>query len=188
MINKIVVKEFKNLDSISTESESLEELRKGLDDKHSLVKVYATPVNPLDIQKIQGNIFSVKCPFTPGSEGSGVIEESSHSEWIGKKVSFCATNGSWREMCLVHDDNLIILQDDTNLDSASCGFINPFTALGLIETAILKHKAQGIVNLAATSALGRMIKDIAKERGLKCLNVIRGDSQRVEEIKTLYSN
>ena len=52
----------------------------------------------------------------------------------------------------------------------------------------IKKKAKGVVNLAATSAIGKMINELAKEHGLACLNVIRGDQARVEAIKKQYHN
>jgi len=76
----------------------------------------------------------------------------------------------------------LVLPEDVDLDSAACGYINPFTAYGLLYQAI-KYNAKGIVNLAATSVLGKMINDLAHEHGINCLNVIRGNQARVEAIK-----
>lgn len=73
------------------------------------------------------------------------------------------------------------------MDSAACGFINPLTTSGLIDKAI-KLGAKGVINLAATSAIGRMVNNLALYKGLSCLNVIRGDAARVESIKKLYNN
>jgi len=77
----------------------------------------------------------------------------------------------------------LVLPEDADLDSAACGYVNPFAAMGLLHKA-LKYNAKGIVNLAATSALGKMINDLAHEHGINCLNVIRGNQARVEAIKT----
>jgi len=76
MYKSLKAKEFKNYDSIVIEKKSMEVLRKGLDATHSIVKLHASPINPLDILKLSGGIFTVKAPFTPGSEGSGIIVES----------------------------------------------------------------------------------------------------------------
>jgi len=76
MYKTLKVKEFKNYDSIVIEKESLEALRKGLDATHSIVKLHAAPINHLDILKLSGGFLPVKVPFTPGSEGSGIIVES----------------------------------------------------------------------------------------------------------------
>lgn len=88
MYKILIAKEFKKYDSIDVENHSLEELRKGLDDKNFLIKIHASPINPLDQAKLSGGIFTVQVPFTPGSEASGVIVESQRKELIGKKVSF----------------------------------------------------------------------------------------------------
>ena len=185
MYKTLKVKEFNNYDSIVIEKESLEALRKGLDATHSIVKLHAAPINHLDILKLSGGFLPVKVPFTPGSEGSGIIVESQNKALIGKKVSFLTAVGSWSEYQLVSEDNFLVLPEDADLDSAACGYVNPFAAMGLLHKA-LKYNAKGIVNLAATSALGKMINDLAHEHGINCLNVIRGNQARVEAIKAQY--
>lgn len=58
---------------------------------------------------------------------------------------------------------MLLLEGDAeeDLDAASVGYINPLTAVGLVSRAI-ELNAKGIVNLAATSALGKMVNDYAK--------------------------
>lgn len=76
MYRKIVVNAFNDLSAINVEEYSLNALREELKTADIfLVKVHAAPVNPLDLLKISGSIFTVKTPFTPGSEGSGEIIE-----------------------------------------------------------------------------------------------------------------
>ncbi|KAL4446599.1 hypothetical protein ABPG74_005537 [Tetrahymena malaccensis] len=187
MYKAVVVKEFKNDEAIFVEEYSLEDLRKGLDEKNFIVKVHAAPLNPLDQNKLLGNIFTVKCPFTPGSEASGIIVESHKKDLIGKKVVISVQTGAWKEYLLATEENTIFLNDDAELDSASCGFVNPLTAVGLIYQA-QKYNAKAVVNIAAQSALGKMINDLAKDFGLNCLNVIRGDENRINSIIKEYQN
>ncbi|EAR89324.1 zinc-binding dehydrogenase family oxidoreductase (macronuclear) [Tetrahymena thermophila SB210] len=187
MYKAVVVKEFKNDEAIFVEEFSLEELRKGLDEKNFIVKVHAAPLNPLDQNKLLGTIFTLKCPFTPGSEASGIIVESHNKDLIGKKVAVSVQTGTWKEYILATEENSIFLNDDVDLDSASCGFVNPLTAVGLIYQA-QKYNAKAVVNLAAQSALGKMINYLAKDSGLNCLNVIRGDENRIQSIIKEYQN
>lgn len=48
MFKVVSVKEFKNDEAIAVENHSLDELRKGLDANNFIVKVHASPINPLD--------------------------------------------------------------------------------------------------------------------------------------------
>ena len=76
---------------------------------------------------------------------------------------------------------MILLEENQDLDAAACGFVNPLTSYALINTAI-KYKAKGVINLAATSALGKMVNELCKLYGLNCLNVIRGSEERIKEV------
>ncbi len=61
------------------------------------IRVLATPINPLDLLKIQGLIKGVNYPFTPGSEGVGVVLHASDTSLLGRLVSFSnPESGCWR--------------------------------------------------------------------------------------------
>jgi hypothetical protein len=66
-------------------------------------------------------------------------------------------------------------EDATPADGASC-FVNPLTALGMVETMRLEgHKA--LVHTAAASNLGQMLNKICLKDGVDLVNIVRSDEQ-----------
>ncbi len=53
--------------------------------------------------------------------------------WVGKRVSFINQgSGVWGSYCTTKPQLTFEIDDDVSLQSASSGFINPLTILGMI--------------------------------------------------------
>ena len=73
------------------------------------------------------------------------------------------------EMCLV-------LPDGTEPADGASSFVNPLTALGMVETMRSEgHRA--LVHTAAASSLGQMLNRICLEDGIDLVNVVRKPEQ-----------
>ncbi|EGR29531.1 zinc-binding dehydrogenase family protein, putative [Ichthyophthirius multifiliis] len=83
--------------------------------------------------------------------------------------------------------NLLVLPPNFCAEQGACAFVNPFTSYALIQRA-LSYKSKGVLNLAANSSLGHMVNKLSKYFGLNCLNVIRGNQNRVDEMKKQFEN
>jgi len=97
---------------------------------------------------MQGKFFADaigKYPITPGWEGAGTIEEvgSEHADkgLIGKRVGFfrCkepglfTIGGSFAEYALTDITGFIPLRDDVSFEQGVALFVNPLSALCLID-------------------------------------------------------
>jgi NADPH:quinone reductase-like Zn-dependent oxidoreductase len=72
-------------------------------------------------------------------------------------------------------DALLLHADATSADGASC-FVNPLTALGMVETMRREgHKA--LVHTAAASNLGQMLVKICLKDGVDLVNIVRSPEQ-----------
>jgi len=70
---------------------------------------------------------------------------------------------------------LALPEGTTPAEGASC-FVNPLTALGMVETMRLEgHTA--LVHTAAASNLGQMLQKICNNEGVKLVNIVRNQSQ-----------
>lgn len=153
-----------------------------------LIKVHAAPCNPSDIAFMTGGYNVVKdVPAVPGFEGSGIVTEVGEGaeNFYGKKVSFFTQqneDGSWAEYVCTHKSNLVILNDEMDLDQAACFAINPFTARGLLDIALLQNTPAVIQN-AAGSQVAHFIRLMASQLDVKVIDIVRKEetAQKLKE-------
>ena len=114
-----------------------------------------------------------------GNEGAGVVVAAGASDeaqaLLGKLVAIVGgeTYGEYRAvpamMCLV------LPEGATAEDGASC-FVNPLTALGMVETMRMENHT-GLVHTAAASNLGQMLNRICLADGVPLVNIVRRPEQ-----------
>lgn len=149
-----------------------------------LVRVTCRPINPADVFSLMGQYpgFQPKLPATPGLEGCGVVHDNNGHSLVRKGqrviVLFDAAggNGSWQEYVCVRPESLIPVPDNVP-DEVACQFlVNPVTILGMIHE-LNPPPGSYIIQTAAASTLGKMFIAVAKQKGIKTINVIRRDEQ-----------
>ena len=64
------------------------------------------------------------------------------------------------------------IPDSLPLDVASMHFVNPLTAMGLLEK-VQEKRAAAFIQTGAASQLGRMLIKMAKNAGIPCINIVR---------------
>jgi NADPH:quinone reductase len=114
-----------------------------------------------------------------GNEGAGVVVEAGSSEaaqaLLGKTVAALGGAMYSQYRCVALDQTLQLPEGATPADGAS-SFINPLTALCMIETLRSEgHKA--LVHTAAASNLGQMLQRICTQDGIALVNIVRSQSQ-----------
>lgn len=151
-----------------------------------LVRVEAAPCNPSDLLLLQGRYGRTKTlPAVPGWEGAGTVVANGGGllgRWLmGKRVAFSIqgdTDGSWAQYCVVEAKTCIMLKEGVSIDQGAALIINPLTALGLVDTAISGGHA-AIIQTAAASQLGRMVLQLAKEKGIPAIHIVRRKEQEL---------
>jgi len=113
-----------------------------------------------------------------GNEGAGtVVEAGAGAEaLLGRRVALFggATYAEYRTALAA--ECLVLPDDATAADGASC-FVNPLTALGMVETMKLEgHTA--LIHTAAASNLGQMLNRICLADGVKLVCVVRSPAQK----------
>ena len=155
------------------------------------VSVLASPVNPADINTIQG-VYPSKpssFPAVPGNEGVGYVAGK------GRVISAVPALGWWRESFSTHPDNLLFLDEvceghgDTVLTNAQAATmtVNPTTALRMLSDFVPgpgKGGSDGegrvFIQNGATSAVGRAAIQIGAATGWESVNVIRARESEEE--------
>ena len=114
-----------------------------------------------------------------GNEGAGVVigagDSPAAQALIGKTVALLggATYAQYRAVKAA--DVLVLPEGATPRDGASC-FVNPLTALGMVETMRREgHKA--LVHTAAASNLGQMLNRICQKDNVPLVNIVRSQEQ-----------
>ncbi len=117
--------------------------------------------------------------LTAGNEGAGVIIAAGTADearaLLGKTVAVFS-GAMYAQYCVVRAASCLVLPDGTApRDGASC-FVNPLTALCMVETMRLEgHTA--LVHAAAASNLGQMLCRICQADGIELVNIVRTAEQ-----------
>ena len=118
-------------------------------------------------------------PMPVGNEGAGVVIATGSSEeakvLMGKTVAVLggAMYSEYRTLkthqCLVMNEGV------SSREAASC-FVNPLTALGMVET-MREEGFSGLMHTAAASNLGQMLQKICTADDVPLVNVVRKPEQ-----------
>jgi len=114
-----------------------------------------------------------------GNEGAGVVVAAGDSDaaraLLGKTVAALGGAMYSQYRCLKLEQCLPLPEGTKPAEGASC-FVNPLTALGMVETMRREgHKA--LVHTAAASNLGQMLNRICIEDGIGLVNIVRKPEQ-----------
>lgn len=171
-----------------------------------IVRVEATPLNPSDIGLLFGpaDLSEAKNSGTDerpsmtapvcasaisrlgsridkslkvGNEGAGVVIRAGAqaSDLLGKTVSMVG-GGMYTQYRRIHRDACMVLDDGITSSEGAAAFVNPLTALGMVET-MRREGHQALVHTAAASSLGQMLVKLCSEEGIGLVNIVRSDSQ-----------
>lgn len=114
-----------------------------------------------------------------GNEGAGTVVATGDSELAsslqGKVVAVMGGSMYAQYRCVDATTCLPLHDGHSAKDGASC-FVNPLTALSMIETMKMEgHSA--LVHTAAASNLGQMLVRICQADGVELVNIVRKDEQ-----------
>jgi NADPH2:quinone reductase len=114
-----------------------------------------------------------------GNEGAGVVVAAGASDaaqkLMGKTVAALGGAMYSQYRCVPVEQCLVLPEGATPAEGAS-SFVNPLTALGMVETMRREgHKA--LVHTAAASNLGQMLNRICQKDGVGLVNIVRSQDQ-----------
>ena len=112
-----------------------------------------------------------------GNEGAGVVVAAGDGAeaLIGKTVAVIG-GGMYTQYRKVPAASALVYGDGVTPAQGASAFVNPLTALGMVETMKLEgHTA--LVHTAAASNLGQMLNKICIADGVSLVNIVRNDEQ-----------
>src|SRR5579859_710176 len=138
--------------------------------------VVTAPVPPAFMKAMAGRVGQ---SLPVGNEGAGVVVKAGSSTaaqaLLGQTVAVLA-GGMFSEYRVVDAAMCLVLPAGTTAAEGAAAFVNPLTALSMVETMRQEgHKA--LVHTAAASSLGQMLNRICLHDGIGLVNIVRSDEQ-----------
>jgi len=161
-----------------------------------LVKMVAAPINPADLNIVEGTYGSisgvkskVSFPVVGGNEGVGVVVEAG-SEVKNLKINDRVIPGksgmgTWRTYGVFKSDELRTVPNDIELEYLASISVNPATAYRLINDFAKLKEGDVIIQNGANSMVGFSVIQLAKARNIKTVNIIRPRPKEGETIERL---
>lgn len=140
-----------------------------------LVKMLASPVNPADLNFIQGNYGVLpELPASPGIEGCAeVLESAAEGFAAGDKVIFLERVGTWQSHLVCDASSALRLPTEIAAEQAAMLKVNPVTAWQILHGYVDLKPGDWVIQNAANSGVGQSLIQIAKKLGLRSINVVR---------------
>ncbi len=168
-----------------------------------LIKIGATPINPSDLGALIANVdvdslisdaagttgviregikaltarFEERMPI--GNEAAGVVVATGSSPaaqaLLGKMVG-AAGGALYTEFRAVPAAACIVMPDGVTAEQAASCFVNPLTALGMVDT-MHREGHSALVHTAAASNLGQMLNRICLADNVGLVNIVRRPEQ-----------
>lgn len=138
--------------------------------------VLRTQVPPAGLRAMAGRLDQV---LPVGNEGAGtVIAAGSAPEaqaLLGRRVASIG-GAMYAQYRCVSLAQCLPLPDDASAVEGASAFVNPLTALGMVET-MRREGHRALVHTAAASNLGQMLNRICNADGIALVNIVRKPEQ-----------
>ena len=171
-----------------------------------LIRIEAAPINPSDMGLLFGGadpeVFAAgssagrptaSAPLPPaamranrarvghslpaGNEGAGTVLAAGPGleDMVGRTVA-AAGGAAYSQYCVADAGLCMVLPEGVSAAEGSASFVNPMTALGMIET-MRSEGHTAIVHTAAASNLGQMLQKACLQEGIGLVNIVRSPVQ-----------
>jgi NADPH:quinone reductase len=132
----------------------------------ALVRIEAIGVNFIDVYHRTG-LYALPAPFTPGSEGAGVVEavgEGVSEVRVGDRVVFSHI-GTYADHALVPASKLIPLPEAIDSRTAAAALLQGVTAQYLTTSTFPLRGGEKVLVHAAAGGVGGVLVQMCKQRG-----------------------
>ncbi len=155
----------------------------------ALVRLLRAVINPSDLGMIAGSYGRLKnLPAVGGREGIGVVEELGEGTTfppVGSKVKIPEDAGVWSQYSVCEANDLFAIPSDLPDDICSMAFINPPTALCILDNFAELKPGDWFIQNGAGSAVGYFAIQICASRGIKTANILRNSQSKRESLEKI---
>jgi NADPH2:quinone reductase len=135
----------------------------------ALVKMEAIGVNFIDVYHRTG-LYKLPLPFTPGSEGAGLVQaigDGVDVVNVGDRVAFAGVRGAYAEFAIAPAEMLVPVPDSIDAKTASAAMLQGMTAHYLATSVHAIARGENVLVHAAAGGVGALLVQIAKMRGAR---------------------
>jgi NADPH:quinone reductase-like Zn-dependent oxidoreductase len=143
------------------------------------VRILASPINPSGLLFVRGHYAGVQphFPSPVGFEGVGIVDvlgPQVHRPVPGQRVAVInGKGGNWADYVVVPTERLLPVPDDLPDEQVASFLINPASAIVMLRHVLAIPQGEWLLQSAAGSEIGRMIIKLAKNDGIRTINVVR---------------
>ncbi|KAJ6626436.1 Enoyl-[acyl-carrier-protein] reductase, mitochondrial [Pseudolycoriella hygida] len=143
-----------------------------------LLKILVSPVNPADINVIQGKYpEKPPLPAVPGNECVAEVMAcgpNTKSLQPGDRViPFVTQLGTWRTHALFEENKLLKVPKELGLVQAATITVNPPTAYRMLKDFVPVKRGDTIIQNGANSAVGQAVFQLSKLWGIQSVGIVR---------------
>jgi NADPH:quinone reductase len=146
-----------------------------------LVKLSAAGVNFIDTYQRSGiENYQIALPFTPGLEGSGIVESVGDlviDIMPGDRVAWMMSIGSYAEYVLVAEEKLIKIPDQIDLKIAAAAMLQGLTAHYLISDCFKVNRDHSVLVHAAAGGTGNLLCQLLTAKGVNVIATTSSDEK-----------
>ena len=152
-----------------------------------MIKLLRACVNPSDMGMIGGSYGRLRqLPAIAGREGIGEVVEVGggvKNVKVGDVVRIPEEPGVWAQYTVCGAENLMVLPKNLDLDTLAMCFINPPTALLILEEFCELKEGDWVIQNGAGSALGYFLMQICRSRKIRTINMLRNAAKKEANLK-----
>lgn len=150
----------------------------------STASASGTPEYPVITAEIPGSALSAAAgrlgqSLPVGNEGAGTViatGSSRRAQSLGGGTVAVAGGSMYAQYRIVPASQCLVLPEGTDAADGASSFVNPLTALGMVET-MRRDGHAALVHTAAASNLGQMLNRVCLEDGVPLVNIVRRPEQ-----------
>ena len=140
----------------------------------ALVRIEAAGVNFIDVNQRSG-AYPVALPFTPGTEGAGVVEavgDGVSEVSVGERVAFAGAPGAYAEYASVKASRLVVLPEGIDPPIAAAVVLQGMTAHYLVNSVCPFEVGDWCLVHAAAGGVGLLLVQLASRSGLRVIGTV----------------